>query len=67
MISQILGSQKNLHVRGDGTEGDLVIMIATMIVPIPLMMIEDDFVDIHDIFSDRPGGSLLRQHDIIIS
>ena len=64
MISQILGSQKNLHVRGDGTEGDLVIMITMMIVLIPLMMIEDDIVDTHDIFSDWPGGSFLRSYDL---
>ena len=52
-------------MRGDGTEGDLVTLITMMIVP--LMMIEDDIVDIHDIFSDRPGGSILGQHNIIIS
>ena len=27
ILSQVLGSHKNLHVKGDGTEGDLVIII----------------------------------------
>ena len=27
ILSQVLGSHKNLHVKGDGSEGDLVIII----------------------------------------
>ena len=54
---QILGSQKKLHVRGDGSEGDLVttnmIMIVIMIITVN-MVVGDGDGDEHDCLGISP-------------
>ena len=50
---QILGSQKKLHVRGDGSEGDLVTKNMIMII-IVNMVVGDGDGDEHDCLGISP-------------
>ena len=39
ILSQVLGSHKNLHVKGDGSEGDLVIIIIIKMTILEIIVI----------------------------
>ena len=62
ILSQVLGSHKNLHVKGDGSEGDLVIIIIIEMTIMEIIVITKIIV-YDDDHEDHGYGDHQDEHD----